>query len=787
VALANLVPQLVGVVDRSLQILYVNERCLTYTGQTLDVLNDTSAAWIVHHDDQHFARAARTAIAANASFACDIRLRRTDGVYHRHHLRAVPLDNPGGEPAHWIFTATDAQDRRLGDNVLGKPADRFARLTQNNGAEPTDLREANRLLVMAEEMTRVGHYRMDLVSNGAYWSDEVYRTYGLPTSFTPTLGWMLSAYHPEDRARVIEIIRQTLADGQTFNFSARIARPDGTIREVVAGGQAERTSDGKIVGLFGVLQDVTSVKEDERQRARLSERVTLAAKAGHIGIWEWNIPCNRLEWDSVMYDLYGIEDRTIVATYDLWLRSIHPDDRKQAQTEIQRAFDGQPFDTEFRIVRPTGEVRYLRATGTLLHDPSGFGSRMVGANWDITEVRLLTDDLRDEKERAQEANSAKSEFLARMSHEIRTPMNGIIGFTTLVLDGALSADQRHYMTLLGDAGRSLLAIINDILDFSKVAAGKIELEQIPLNLNALVDGALSIVRSEALPKGIDLTSHFAADLPAWVDGDPTRLRQALLNLLTNALKFTEHGSVAVSVRREPSPSADCIRFEIADTGIGIEPNALHLLFRDFSQLEKSTTRRFGGTGLGLAICKYLVEAMGGTIGVDSVPGTGSVFWFTARLPATATPSLDEVVEPLVPITPRRILIADDNRVNQIVVKGLLVRDGHDVVLVENGAQAVEKVMLEAFDLVLMDMQMPVMDGVDATRAIRALPESSGTVPIVALTANAMAQEVALCHAAGMNAHLAKPVDRERLRRTIDRWARDSSTRRLTLPATISSA
>jgi CheY-like chemotaxis protein len=406
--------------------------------------------------------------------------------------------------------------------------------------------------------------------------------------------------------------------------------------------------------------------------------------------------------------------------------------------------------------------------GTLLHDPAGAGSRMVGATWDITEVRVLADDLRAEKERAEAATRAKSDFLARMSHEIRTPMNGIIGFATLVLDGELSAEQRHHVTLLGDAGRSLLAIINDILDFSKLEAGKIELEVVPLNLSALVDGALSIVRGDARPKGIMLDGRIAADLPAWVNGDPTRLRQTLLNLLTNALKFTDRGSIRVSVQRDAQAPHERIRFEIADTGIGIAADKRHLLFRDFSQLEKSTTRRYGGTGLGLAICKHLAEAMGGTIGVESEPGAGSVFWFTARLPPVAAPTLACSDSPELPVASRRILVADDNRVNQIVVEALLTRDGHTVVLVENGAQATAAVRSGRFDLVLMDMQMPVMDGIEATRAIRTLPAPAGTVPIVALTANAMDAEVEACYSAGMNGHLAKPIDRDLLRRSVAR-------------------
>jgi PAS domain S-box-containing protein len=755
-ALADALPHLVAIVDRELQVVHVNARCEAYTGQRTEVINDTSAAWIVHRDDQYLSGDARAAIRSRTEFACDLRLRRADGVYRRHHVSGMPLAGVSGEPHEWLVIAADVEDRPFAPH--------------SDGAETTNLREVNRLLVMAEEMAHVGHYRLDLVSNDVYWSAEVYNMYGLPLTFKPNLGWVLSAYHADDRDRVIEIIRETLTDGRAFAFSARVVRPDGTIRAVAAGGHVERTPNGKIVAIFGVLQDVTSFKDGERERGRLAERVMLATKAGKIGIWEWNVAANRLEWDTAMYTLYGIEDRTCAPTYDSWTACIHYADRNRAEAEIERALDGFPFESEFKVVWPAGNVRHLRTMGTLLHDPAGAGSRLVGATWDVTEVHVLADDLREEKERAEEATRAKSEFLARMSHEIRTPMNGIIGFTTLVLDGELSAEQRHFVTLLRDAGRSLLAIINDILDFSKLEAGKITLEDVPFNLHVLVDGAVSIVRGDAIGKVIALEASLASDVPVWVSGDPTRLRQILLNLLTNGVKFTERGSIRVGVKRDLLAPADYIRFEIVDTGIGIAPEQQHLLFRDFSQLEKSTTRRYGGTGLGLAICKHLVEAMGGTIGVESEPGVGSVFWFRARLRHVPTPLAAASDPPADLIAPRRILVADDNRVNQIVVEALLTRDGHQVVLTENGADAAEAVKRGHFDLVFMDMQMPVMDGIEATRVIRHLPGVVNTVPIIALTANAMDAEVELCRDAGMNGHLAKPIDRERLRAAIARFA-----------------
>lgn len=371
---------------------------------------------------------------------------------------------------------------------------------------------------------------------------------------------------------------------------------------------------------------------------------------------------------------------------------------------------------------------------------------------------------------AEKASRAKSEFLAVMSHEIRTPLNGILGLTQLMQSGASDSTRTHYLRLMSQSGETLLHLVNNLLDFSKIEAGQLELELLTFHPRQVVEETLELVRECAREKGLTLTC-VPFDAPA-VCGDPARLSQVLLNLLNNAVKFTLQGSVVL--RCLPLADPCWLRFEIADTGIGIDAEARARLFQPFVQAEASTTRRFGGTGLGLSICKRLVEAMGGSLGVDSTPGRGSTFWLELPLPlASQVPSALAVAAPESNPVPRplltaRVLLAEDNPVNQMVARGMLQHFGIEVAVVADGEAAVAATRDGMFDLILMDCHMPVMDGLAASRQIRAAPDTQH-LPIVALTAAASDADRNNCLAAGMNDFIAKPVRMSELRRVLERW------------------
>ena len=525
-----------------------------------------------------------------------------------------------------------------------------------------------------------------------------------------------------------------------------------------------RNDDGEIGGLISAALDLTELYEGLDRVERSDERMRLAARIADLHVWEVDYqrrtvetagaPMTMLDWDVDYEQMAGNTDLTI-----------DPRDRERISARWHEAvMADEPYVPEYRINRRDGKEVWAACSVKLIRDARGEPIRLIGAMQDITARKQAEAAMLQAKEEAEQANLAKSAFLATMSHEIRTPLNGVLGMAQVMAAGQLAPAQREQLDVIRQSGEALLAILNDVLDLSKIEAGKLELDMVDFDLQALAQGAYAAFTGQAESKGVSFALTVAPEARGAWRGDSTRLRQILYNLLSNALKFTETGSVTAVFTAE----AEGLRLTVTDTGVGIAREALARLFEKFEQADASTTRRFGGTGLGLAICRELAGLMGGRISAESTPGLGSEFTVVLPLargeqPAAESAEADDGPAVIERERPVRVLAAEDNTINQLVLKTLLMQVGVEPTVVADGAQAVDAWRGAEWDVILMDVQMPVMDGPAAARAIRAEEAAAGRrrTPILALTANTMAHQVE-AYLRDMDDVVSKPIEAARL-------------------------
>jgi PAS domain S-box-containing protein len=519
--------------------------------------------------------------------------------------------------------------------------------------------------------------------------------------------------------------------------------------------------------------------EQAHEHIRLSEeRFGYALDATQDGLWDWNLQ-SRVGYVNAAYStMLGHAPGELGHDIDSQLlQRLHPDDGDVLAVFLgARPDDSGTHETEFRLRCRDGSYKWILSRGKVVQwDENGQPLRAVGTHIDLGTRKQLEMQFELAKNLAEAANRSKSRFIANMSHEIRTPMNAIIGMAHLALKTDPTPRQRDYLQKIQGASHHLLGVLNDILDVSKIDADKMVLEHIPFRLVEVIDNVTTMIAGKVAEKSLALTVDIGDDVPPCLVGDPLRLGQILANYASNAVKFTEQGELAIIVTPvQESGQELMLRFAVRDTGIGLSAEQCGRLFQSFEQADSSMTRKYGGSGLGLVIARRLAELMGGEVGVDSAPGCGSTFWFTARF-GRAEPSQVAAGElaaapppDLSPIAGARVLLVEDNELNQEVALALLHDFGLTVDVAANGEIALHKVQHTPYGLVLMDMQMPVMDGLTATRAIRQLP-AGHDLPVIAMTANVMAGDRERCIEAGMNDHLSKPIDPAELGAKLLQW------------------
>ncbi|WP_448659546.1 PAS domain S-box protein [Sphingomonas sp. CJ99] len=756
--------------------IYLNPAWQRLTGYSASESLGWETTRLLHPDDLEATRTIYPRVVSGEIVETRLRQRFTDarGVLRHIEVTVRRLTDDGGAFIGVTGNIRDVTEAHLAMSALAESEKRFQTLAM---------------------LSPAGIFRTDNHGRNTYVNPSWENTSGVSAE-DALAGRVLERIHPDDRDGIITAWQDATAVGRDFRAEMRWLHADGQIRWVDLLATPERDAGGAITGYIGVSVDITErrhmaemLAETDRQLGLLATHASDAIfRIGLDGICRYASPAVR--------DLLGVPSKVVVG-YNM-LDRFHPDDDQRVRDTFAALAAGQSdqlvVDYRTRLFLPDQPWLWVEANCRLVRSASGAPEEIIASVRDISARKALEMQLNAARQRAEQAAAVKAMFLANMSHEIRTPMNGVLGFADLLLHSDLRPEQRRQVELIAESGGSMLRLLNDILDLSKMEAGRLQVLAEPVDPVALVRGAAALFEPVAADKGLALTVTIDPAMPGAVLTDSLRLRQILVNLIGNAVKFTQHGSVDIVLAPCDRAGQPNLCITVSDTGIGIPADQHDAVFTAFAQAEAGTARRFGGTGLGLAISAQLAELMGGRISLDSRPDEGASFTLALPLRLASTPGDDlplplperpapavrTVTSPVAPVTGLagpRVLVAEDHDINRALMADIAVAAGLNADFAVDGEQAVAMVVAAAFAgrpyaAALMDVQMPVLDGLAATRKLRAAGFDAARLPIVALTANAFAEDVERCLAAGMQAHLAKPVSVAAVRDTLARLLAD---------------
>ncbi|WP_372782025.1 PAS domain S-box protein [Phenylobacterium sp.] len=689
----------------------------------------------------------------------------TSGEVSEHHVRVRRKDGA------WAWFASRTQKMTNGELIV------TMRDATEERARAEELEETRRTRRLLSEAAGIGAWVFEPLEGRIEWSRDLLFLTGYKAEEISGPEQFYAVVHPADRKRTAEIMGASVTSGEGATLEHRL-KVGGRWTSWRATYRTEPRAGG-VFALRGISEDITELakardvarrgelkmKKAQREAQASAQRLAVALEAAEAGVYEID-HVSKSFWASPEFvKITGQGDASYRQATELRFPGFHPDDLPHVRASFRSLHTGAgragAFDA--RIVRSDGETRWIRVSHHLKVGRNGRWLKAVGLIQDFDARKRQELALLEAQQAAEAAGEAKSAFLANMSHEIRTPMNGVLGVLHLLKAEKLTEDGRHMLEEALSCGQMLAELLNDVIDFSKIEAGHLELATDPVDPKSLVEGVVRLLRPQADAKGLILRLDADPSL-GWVKSDPVRLRQAMFNLVGNAVKFTEAGSVTVRCR---SPRPGFLRFDVIDTGVGIPAEAQDRVFQRFDQGDASTTRKFGGSGLGLAITKKLAEMMSGAVGFTSEEGVGSTFWLEIEAEPTeaevaALETLDPVLDGL------RVLVVEDNATNRMIATKLLESLGADVATAEDGYLGVEAAARGGFHLILMDVQMPGIDGLEAARRIRALGGEAAQTPIVALTANVLAHQRRAYLDAGMDGVVGKPISPGMLLREISR-------------------